>query len=172
MNARDFVRPGDYLAYRASGFVGWIIKIKTWHDVTHCEVYVGDGASVASRGPQDGVGGVGRYDLRLEGLTHILRPIVPFDLQAALRWFQIVNGQRYDLWGLLRFFTIGAGKQDRMFCSEFATRFYRAGGLEPFQRDEDADAVAPCTFLLSSQFDHFIVDAAGEVSPAPILEGV
>jgi hypothetical protein len=164
MKAVDFIRPGDCLLYRASGVVGWIIKIKTWHDVTHCEGYAGAGMSVASRGPQDGVGGVGLYPLRLDGLVAILRPIPAFNLARAMAWFRTVNGESYDLWGLLRFFTIGAGKQDRMFCSEFLTRWYRAGGFEPFQPDEDADAVPPCYFLISPLMDHHTVDSTGEVT--------
>jgi len=60
--------------------------------------------------------------------------------------------------------------QDRMMCSEFATRFYRAGGFEPFSMFEDADMVAPATFLVSPHFDHYQVDKAGFVTPA--LAGV
>lgn len=165
MTIPDFLQPGDYLAYHGTGFVAWVISVKTWHDVTHCEVYVGAGETVASRGPQDGVGGVGRYALRLDDLVHVLRPLMPFDLARALRWFETVNGEQYDLWGLLRFFSVGAGRTDRMFCSEFATRFYRAGGVEPFQPDEDADAVAPCQFLISPIFAHYRINR-GLVTPA------
>ena len=40
---------------------------------------------------------------------------------------------------------------NRQFCSELATRVYRAGGLDPFN-GEDADAIAPFRFLLSDRF--------------------
>lgn len=173
MKAQDFVRPGDCLLYRSGGLVGWIIKIKTWHAVSHCEAYIGGGRSVASRGPQDGKGGVGTWDLRLDGLAHILRPIDRFDLARAAAWFKTVDGQKYDFLGLLCFtLAVKQGDPGKMFCSEFLTRWYRAGGLEPFQRDEDADKIAPCQFLLSPRFDHLVVDASGEVSWSVELEGV
>lgn len=168
MTVQSCLCPGDCLLYESRGLIGLVIRIKTWHRATHCEVYVGGGETVASRGPQDGTGGVGRYSLREDGLAHILRPVLPFDMDTALRWFATVDGQRYDLWGLLRFFTIGHGKQDRMFCSEFATRFYRAGGLEPFQADEDADLIAPGTFLVSPIFAHYRVTGC-QVTPAHLI---
>ena len=52
------LRSGDCLLYRATGLFGWLISIKTWSVVSHCEGYVGNGKAVASR---DGVG-VGLYD--------------------------------------------------------------------------------------------------------------
>lgn len=166
MTARDFIKPGDCLLYRPASWIGWAIAIKTWHAVSHCEAYVGLGCSVAARGPQDGKGGVGAYGLRLDGLAHILRPRAPFDIDAAARWFHTVEGQRYDWWGLFRFFTVG-GEQphDRMFCSEFLTRWYRNGNLEPFQPDEDADGIAPFQFLTSPMFDHWVVNN-GLITPA------
>lgn len=172
MKAQDFVRPGDCLLYRPRGVFGWIIAVKTWHRIAHVEVAIGDGEAVASR---DGVG-VGRYPLRLEDLAYILRPRAPFNLSAALRWFATVDDQRYDWVGLMRFVLVGSvakvANNRAQFCSEFATRFYRAGALEPFHASEDADAIAPATFLLSEDFDHLEVDKAGEVSPEIALEGV
>ena len=165
MNARDFLQTGDCLLYRPSSLLGYVIAIKTWRWVSHCEVYAGDGMSVASRGPQDGIGGVGLYALRLTDLAHVLRPATGFQPSKAMSWFLRVAGQKYDFWGLLRFFTIGAGKPDRMFCSEFAMRLYRQGGLEPFQPDVDADTVAPGELLLSPRFAHYVVNN-GLVTPA------
>lgn len=154
------LKPGDLLLYGASGWVGWVIAVKTWHKVSHCEVYVGNGQSVASR---DGIG-VGRYPLRTEGLLYVLRPTQPLDQASALAWFQTVDGQRYDWLGLFRFFTLGKQSTDKQFCSEFATRFYRHGGLEPFTPLEDADLIAPATFLLSPAFVQFTVQA-GQLVP-------
>lgn len=145
---RSTLQPGDVLLYGATGLVGWIISIKTWHPVAHCEIYIGQGESVASR---NGIG-VGRYPMREAELVRVRRPTLPVDLQEAMRWFATVNGEGYDWLGLLRFAKpSGHGSATKMFCSEFATRFYRAGGFAPFG-DEDADAIAPCEFDSNSQF--------------------
>lgn len=152
MNIPDDLQPGDCLLYKAKGIFGWLISIKTWHAVSHCEVYVGSGLSVASR---DGIG-VNRYPVRLEGLITVLRPKEPFQIAQAMRWFWGVQGQKYDWLGLLRFAwrskVVPDNLDNRMFCSEFATRFYRAGGLDPFNGG-DADAIAPFQFRLSPVFD-------------------
>lgn len=150
-------QPGDCLLYRGTGFYSWLIAIKTWHDVSHVEVFVGrdkTGAlsSVASR---NGIG-VGQYPLRLDGLIAVLRPTAPFNLADAMKAFHAkYEGQKYDWLGLLRFAwrskVVPDCDDNRQFCSEFATRFYRAGGLDPFN-NEDADAIAPATFLLSDKF--------------------
>ena len=167
---KDFLQPGDCLLYRSGGVIGWIISTKTWHRVSHCEAYAGEGKAVASRGPQDGTGGVRLYDLRLNDLVHILRPIARFNFPKAYQWFKTVDGQGYDIWALFRFFTIGKGSETKMMCSEFLTRFYRAGGLEPFQPDEDADLVAPCSFLISPHFDHYRVEEDGKVDPVHVMD--
>lgn len=143
---------GDCLLYKTTGLFGWIIGIKTWSLIGHCETYIGDGHSVASR---DGLG-VGRYPLRTEDLIYVLRPTGPVDLDAAQAWFLTsAVGQKYDWLGLLRFAwrskVVPNVMDNRMFCSEFLTRFYRAGGLDPFNA-ADADAIAPMQFLLSNSF--------------------
>ena len=53
---RQFLLPADILLYSSKGFVAWWIKTKTSDDVSHAELYLGDGRTAASRGPQD-VGG-------------------------------------------------------------------------------------------------------------------
>jgi len=142
---------GDCLLYTPSGFFGWLIALKTWHKVSHVEVYIGDGFAVASR---DGKG-VGIYNYRPDGLAAVLRPSGFYYHDGAMKWFSTVNGQKYDWKGILVFaLAVKQGAKDRMFCSEFATRFYRAGGLEPFHPDEDADHIAPFQFLTSGKFDH------------------
>ena len=149
MNNFTDLKPGDCLLYKASGLFGRIIALKTWHSISHVEVYGEVGFSFASR---DGKG-VARYPFRSNGLVVVLRPNSFYCHEAAARWFKTVDGQKYDWWGLLRFFTIGDGKHDRMFCSEFATRLYRSGGLEPFHKNEDADLIAPFQFMTSAKFD-------------------
>lgn len=147
---KSILQPGDCLLYRPTGFFGWLIAVKTWTKVSHVEVYAGNDTSVASR---DGLG-VNRYSMRLDGLGYILRPNKPFSLMAGIAWFDGVRGQKYDWLGLLCFtLAVKQGAKDRMFCSEFATRFYRAASLQPFSPETDADHVAPAQFLQSPAFD-------------------
>lgn len=144
------LQPGDLLLYARRGFWARAIQIKTWSRISHVECCVSATDVVASR---DGRG-VARYALTRDGLDAILRPRAPFDLDAALRWFATVDGQGYDWLGLLAFFWARWQGRDnqRMFCSELATRWYRAGGVEPFTPETDADAVAPGEFLKSGAF--------------------
>ncbi len=144
----DPLAPGDCLLYSGGGFFSRLIRIKTWSPISHVEVYIGGGLSVASR---DGKG-VNTYPLRLDGLVTVLRPARYVDMPAALAWHQHQVGQKYDWWGLMRFFTIGKQSDTKQFCSEFATRFYRAGGFEPFTAEIDADLVSPGQFLYSPLF--------------------
>jgi hypothetical protein len=166
MNAKDFIRPADNLLYRAKGIFGWVIALKTWHPIAHCEGYIGGGKSVASR---DGVG-VGIYDLRLSELRYIMRPRLKFDLDAAMRTFASrYQGQGYDWLGLLRFASrepVSATRFNNLqFCSELLTRWDRAGGLDPFN-GEDADAIAPFQFLTSNAFRRYEVKDGEVLEPA------
>lgn len=142
------LRPGDCLLYSGTGFFSRVIRIKTWSAISHVEIYVGFGKSVASR---DGHG-VNTYPLRTDGLVTVLRPLRFVDVGAGMRWHQQQIGQAYDWWGLLRFFAIGEQSTTKQFCSEYATRWYRAGGFEPFAKDYDADLVSPGMFLSSAEF--------------------
>ena len=146
---RPDLLPGDLLCYRGTGFFSRLIRIKSWSELSHVECYFGCNVSGASR---DGEG-VGSYPLRLDGLYYVLRPVPPVDLAAARLWHETVKGQRYDWKGILVFtLAVKQGATDKMFCSEYATRFYRAGRCEPFQPGFDADRVAPGTFLTSGAF--------------------
>lgn len=152
----DQLTSGDCLLYKPkkSSIFGWLISIKTWHKISHCEVYVGDGLSAASR---DGLG-VDIYPVRLSELVEVYRPKseYKFDINKALIWFMTkAKGQKYDWVGLLRFtwgqpYVDGDGN-NKQFCSEFLTRFYRAGGMDPFN-GEDADAIAPFMLSISPVF--------------------
>jgi hypothetical protein len=147
---QDVLQPGDCLLYRPkSGSVfGWLIARKTWHNISHCELYVGKGKSAASR---DGIG-VGQYPLRETELCYILRPAYPLDWAAFWRWFKTVDGQKYDWFGLLRFAYTksgSTGKNDKQFCSEFEARAYRMLGAKVFNDSQDADAIVPASFLYS-----------------------
>jgi len=143
----QIVQPADALLYSGSGLIGWVIRIKTFSPVNHIEVYVADGQAVSARAQ-----GSGLFEVATDDLYEIWRPMVktPINLTAAMAWFmEKANGQRYDLWGLLRFFQLGKPSLDKQFCSELATRWYRAGGFQPFSEQIDADKVAPGTFRYS-----------------------
>jgi hypothetical protein len=149
-DGRSYVplQPGDVLLYRPSGFFGKAIAVKTWSEVSHVELYMGDGVVWASRDPQrwfpwPSGGGVDFYSFRSSDLVRVRRPNVAPDLER-LEWFCAeTRGQRYDWWGLARFFNFSKGKQDRMFCSEAVTRALRFAGVELFDQRKDADAVSP-----------------------------
>ena len=152
--------PGDCLLYRPPSFkpglrgltswlIGRAIAIKTWNNISHVEVYAGEGWNVASR---DGVG-VNKYPLRTAGLAKVLRPVSPIFMADAMAWFENkACGQKYDWLGLMCFtLAVKQGAKDRMFCSEFATRFYREGHLQVFGQ-YDADKIAPAQFLMCDDF--------------------
>ena len=143
------LQPGDCLLYKPSGLFGWLIALKTWNRMSHVEIYAGNGNSVASR---DGVG-VGMYPTRYYHLAKVLRPVQPLQLDAAHVFFAKSDGQKYDWKGILCFtLAVAQGAKDRMFCSEFATRWYRAAGL-PLFGNYDADHIAPAQFLMTDDFD-------------------
>ena len=151
MNTKNLI-PGDCLLYsrtpflssRLGWFFGLVINIKTWSKFSHVEIYAGNGMSFASR---DGVG-VGLYPFRHEQLAKVRRPsALDYDHKKASHWSSRVIGQKYDWLGLLCFtLAVAQGAKDRMFCSEFATRWYRNAGLEPFNKEIDADKVSPAQF--------------------------
>lgn len=144
MSDKLLVKPGDIFLYRPVGFFGYLISIKTWHAISHVEVYDGGQQSLASR---DGIG-VGRYPTRLSQLCYILRPRVKLDLEAGRRWFETVKGEPYGWLDLLDFvdpFDLiphGPG----MVCSPFATSYLRACGWRVFPTDPPSK-IAPFQFL-------------------------
>lgn len=142
------------MLYRPVGWIGWVIATKTWSKVAaHVEVAVKPGISIAARSE-----GVNYYDTRWYKLSRVMRPKPAMDIPAGLAWFNdVARGQRYDTLGLLRFFLIGEQSTEKMFCSELATRFYRMCGFNVFP-NEDADLIAPRTFLLSESFETIWAD--------------
>lgn len=143
------LKPGDCLLYRNTwSFIGWLIRVKSWSPVNHVEVYIGDGHTISARSYGSRV-----YPLQRDGLFEVWRPREMPMLGDAMAWFMgHANGQRYDFFGLFRFFTIGKQSHDKQFCSELATRWYRAAGIEPFTPETDADLVSPGMFRTSGQF--------------------
>lgn len=132
-------------------FVDWSIAVKTGYWLSHIEVYVGAGLSVASR---NGIG-VNRYPLRLEGLVCVRRPVGIADVDSATKWFiNEASGQGYDFKGLLCFWmAVRQGSRKKQFCSEFALRWYRHAGIQPLNPKVDADRTAPCEFWKTGEFE-------------------
>lgn len=147
---------GDVLLYSGKGFWSWLIKVKTWSAITHCEMANSDQSSLASRDGQ----GVNTYQFRHDRLVAILRPVTPLRRLDVLKFHVRCCGQAYDWLGLLRFVTLGKQSQDKQFCSEYLVRLLRAGGCEPFTAQTDADLVPPGMLLASPALQ--LVWRAGE----------
>lgn len=146
------LKPGDCLVYGASSLMGRLIAIKTWDEnkASHVEVMWDSYTAIGAR-PE----GVRRYPVRYGDLIAVMRPDPALlDLNAAKRWYLAqADGLKYDVMGLTRFLLAGSRfgrwvkpSADKLFCSELATRFYRAGGLNPFNRCE-SDLVPPGWFV-------------------------
>jgi len=138
INDFPVLQPGDILLYGGNDLVSRLIQFRTWSDVSHIEIYVDTGRSVASR---NGVG-VGQYPLRVDGLRRVYRPTWPFELPAAMRWFATVDGTKYGWADLLRFYLIDVPTTG-LICSEFADLFFRNGGLPLFNTNYPEGAVCP-----------------------------
>jgi hypothetical protein len=139
--ALEDIHPGDVLLYRGRGLFSFIIRLKTWSDVSHCETYMGSGRSAASR---DGLG-VDTYPFRWTGI-HLN---MPAGRRAHYGWI----GQSYDWLGLLIFFLAAKqGHLDKMFCSEHTARLANAFGYKPFGT-MDCDRISPSMFLASPVYD-------------------
>lgn len=135
------LRQGDVLLYRPVGIFGRLIQVKTWHSISHVEVYDGNLQSVASR---DGEG-VDRYPLRVSELAYVLRPNVLMDFNAGHRYFDTMKGTPYGWFDLLAF--VGVTHNFRgIVCSPFATGYLRACGWNVFPLDP-IDKIAPFQFL-------------------------
>ena len=132
------LQPGDILLYGGSDLVSRLIQFRTWSDVSHIEIYVGDGRSVASR---NGIG-VGKYPLRLDGMRRVYRVGVAFDFEKAMRWFAMVQGTKYGWADLLRFYLIDVPTIG-LICSEFGDLFFRNGTLPLFNTNYPEGAVCP-----------------------------
>ena len=153
---------GDILLYHPSGVFGHLIAVKTWHRVSHVEIYVGAAQSVASR---DGVG-VGQYPLRLAQLAFALRPRVPLNWTAGLAYFESMKGQPYGWWDLFEF--VGAPVNRKgIVCSPFAAGLLRACGWPVFPTDP-IEKVAPFQFL--DLIEPGVCDLVYDADhPAPLL---
>ena len=147
----DMVEKGDALLYmQRTSFVDQCIAVKTGFRFGHIEIYWGAGMSMASR---NGIG-VNRYQFRPDDLVCVRRANGPLDYAYSEEWFvRRARGQKYDFLGLLCFWlAVKRGSPDRMFCSEFALRWYRMAGFQPFNEEMDADRTAPSEFWKAASF--------------------
>lgn len=139
---------GDILLSESYGLIGAWIRVKTWSDVSHAEVYIGNGRTFSSR-----FEGVNEYDFDPEGLRYVLRPYRRYNNEAAARWRATVCGQGYDWLGVTVFYYAALRSDpNRQICSEACTRDARHGGVEPFAPSYDADRVAPADFKKSPAY--------------------
>lgn len=157
----QILRPGDALLFRPSSLIGYWIWLKTWTKLSHIAI-VSDPTKLLQVEACEK--GVNEFPLRLDKyLAYVRRPSQPLDFDAAYRWFNVpydkkthtgIRGQGYDIKGLFVFYLAAKhGSPDKMFCSEFATRFYRAGGFNPVSPMLDADTISPAQFLQSPSFE-------------------
>ena len=140
---------GDFLFYGAKGFFDLssqlVMRRTAWGYAVHVEIFHGwvDGErmSTASR---NGIG-VSLYPLRTAQLISVRRAKHNWNYEQAFTWFEEkAKGQAYDWKGLLCFtYAVKCGSKDKMFCSEFATRFARQGDLFVMNYRDDADTVSP-----------------------------
>jgi len=137
---------GDILLYHKASFVNDIIDIKTSSDIDHVEVYAGDGASFASR---NGIG-VDLYPYRADGLTHVRRPVRPFDIEKAREWFTTVRHAPYG-WGDILENADVSNQLPGMDCSHFASLLHVAAGSPQFDESYDARKITPRDFEISRE---------------------
>lgn len=149
------LRPGDVLLYNGDGFFSWIIRKASNGNITHVEVYAGEGKSFASR---DGLG-VNTYPLRLDNLVVVLRP-KKFNLQKAEAYHKTRIGAKYDWFGLVRSFVGNKWKKNdaKAWCSEYVDEVMRAGGVNSFPRDNFSTSISPWDFWQSLAYSRFYVD--------------
>jgi hypothetical protein len=140
------LQPGDLLVFSRRGLFDWIIKVKTWSQATHTELYIGNNKTLAARNGQ----GAAMYGLDLTGLYMVLRPQQPFDLVAATSTFYANwNRKPYGWLALFSFVLIDLHDMG-VFCSELSTLLYRAGKFEPFRKWIEADKVAPADYTYTA----------------------
>lgn len=141
INSFPELQPGDILLYGGGFFPGAFIRFRTWSDVSHVEIYAGNGRSMASRseGPRE-------YPLRVLGLRRVIRPVADFDFKAGRDWFENVACRLpYGYADLLRFYLINVPTKG-LICSEFGDLFFQKCRLPLFNLNYPEGAVCPRDF--------------------------
>jgi hypothetical protein len=137
--------PGDCLVYKPSNLIGRLIARKTWLPYSHVEVVIDNKVAIGAR--QEGVN---YWPIRIDdALAVVTRPTDPaFKFADGRLWFDLhAKGQKYDVWGLFRFYLLGKPSADKMFCSEMATGFYRNAGMSNLFHKIETDLVPPGWFV-------------------------
>lgn len=127
------IEAGDVLLYRGGlGPFSLVIRLVTASVYTHVEMFDGAGAEAGpmSWASRDGIG-VGRYPFRRDGLALALRPRLPFNVEAARRFWRAADGEPYDWAGLavsrLPLLQNRSADERAQFCSEAMARACRHG---------------------------------------------
>lgn len=139
------LRPGDALLYRPMSVFGVAIAMKSGHSLSHVEIYVGGGHSVASR---DGLG-TGYYPLRTSGLALVSRPLASIDVRGGLAWYHRQPYRPYGWRDLAAFFDlpVPAWWSEGIVCSPFAAAFWMDGCRFPaFNARVDRARIFPFEF--------------------------
>jgi hypothetical protein len=138
------LEPGDTFLYRPTELIGAIIALKTWTWLSHCEVYIGDGMSLAAR-----IQGVNLYPTRIDrSLRFIRRPWLVrgrgFDANAAYNAASHLFSRRYDISSFEAFFNPWSkNRHSNRVCSTLTAAYLRGGGCLPFNPDLDQDDISP-----------------------------
>lgn len=135
------LRAGDILLYYPAGVFGKLIALKTWHKISHVEIYDGNQKSWASR---DGKG-VNLYPLRLSELAYVLRPSRRLNLDQGRAYGRSLIGTPYGWYDLLQFVGFSVNRKG-IVCSPFAAGLLRAAGWQVFPTDP-LEKIAPFQFL-------------------------
>jgi len=136
--------PGDILLYASPDLIDKIIEWKEGGDVAHCEGYVGNGKSWASR---NGIG-VNEYPFRPDGLVQVRRPDGIFDMEAASAWFNTnAKGRPYgfgDIAATVNLPDVLPG----MDCSHFLSALLHAAGCPQFDSGYNKQKITPRDFQI------------------------
>lgn len=107
-----------------------LIRTVTWSDWSHVEIMLPDGYLIGAAAPHGVI--ESRYEDRIAQAASAAT--MEFPCHAPLFWFLSQLGKPYDWFGVA-----GLGlhrdwqEEDKWFCSEFACRAVKEGGLELFQ---------------------------------------
>lgn len=144
-------RAGDCLLYDSWYPVSdWLIQAKTGSKIVHVEIVSAPSSSpyVASARFR----GVDFYPFEPKNLRWILRPVRPFDEQAALSWFHTVRGQPYGYSSLWGYFDADMQTDEGGWtCSKLGARYLRAGGVDAFN-GFPSGGIEPGDFMKSVEF--------------------
>jgi hypothetical protein len=147
----DGLQPGDIMLYHPPVYQWkkfWninifskAIAIKTWHNISHVEIYDGNNMSWASR---DGKG-FDHYPVRTTELAYVLRPLRKLNLAVGRSWATSMIGTPYGWLDLLNFVGAPVDKKG-IVCSPAAAGYLRACGWNVFPMDP-INKIAPFQFL-------------------------